>query len=376
MLALHTIDQNIFNYFLPEEWVGYESEDGKIVYAQVLHCIEIEGTDEENMEQILQQRYIITIGGNAPIEVTVLKLYKFINELKEPLEQFSSRSELDVYEASSTEENTHIHQAADKKAIRDAVKAAWSLPEELRRKAIKRLFLQYHPDKNPDNPYATANFQLLQQEIERMENGITEEEYDTATQNQTFRNSGFESSRWGGWFNQWSRTAYSHRRYRSRDRGTSMGGMSGGWNIPTPNKNYDEAKRWIKQAEYDYATLCTLNIESQHNDKTCAATCFMSHEVAEKSLKAGMYAKCGMGNATLKSHSLVSPARALIQVGCLVNLIDAVFLENFYSQPRFPYCYSSPIVPGEKYLSSTAREAFLAATRIYETMKQLIEDDE
>ena len=98
----------------------------------------------------------------------------------------------------------------------------------------------------------------------------------------------------------------------------------------------------------------------------------MGHEVAEKALKAGMYAKCGMGDATLKCHSLVSPACALKQVGCLADINDAVFLEDFYSQPRFPYCHSFPTVPGEKYLSSTAREAFLAATRIYEAMKQLI----
>ena len=29
----HRLDQNIFNYFVPEEWVGYENEDGKIVYV-------------------------------------------------------------------------------------------------------------------------------------------------------------------------------------------------------------------------------------------------------------------------------------------------------------------------------------------------------
>ena len=153
------------------------------------------------------------------------------------------------------------------------------------------------------------------------------------------------------------------------------GGGGGGWNIPKPNKEYSEAKRWIKQAEYDYAALSGLEILSQTDEKTCAATCFMSHEVAEKALKAGMYMKCGMSDVTLKSHSLESPARALKQVGYLADISDAVFLDNFYSQPRFPYCYSPPIVPGEKYLSSTAREAFLAATRIYEAMKELIDDD-
>ena len=210
-----------------------------------------------------------------------------------------------------------------------------------------------------------------------MERGISEEDFDT---NRVFRSSesSFSNSEWGGWFNQWNRTAFSHGRYRSRDRSrrsTSRGMGGGGWNIPKPKKENSEAIRWIKQAEYDYAALSGLEILSQNDEKTCAVTCFMSHEVAEKALKAGMYAKCGMSDVTLKCHSLVSPARALMQVRCLVDINDAVFLENFYSQPRFPYCYSAPIVPGEKYLISTAREAFLAATRIYEAMKQLIEDD-
>ena len=51
---------------------------------------------------------------------------------------------------------------------------------------------QYHPDKNPGNPYATTNFSLLQREIERMENGISEEEYDSTG---TFRSFGFKNSR-------------------------------------------------------------------------------------------------------------------------------------------------------------------------------------
>ena len=102
----------------------------------------------------------------------------------------------------------------------------------------------------------------------------------------------------------------------------------------------------------------------------------MSHEVAEKALKAGLYAKCGMGDITLKNPNLVVPARALVQVGCSIDVDDAVFLENFFSNTRYPYCYAPPIVPGEKYLNSTAKEAFHAATRIYEAMKLLIEEEE
>ena len=378
----HRLDQNPFNYFMPNEWVGYEIEDGRIVYAQVLHIGDFVASIEESMEQLLQQKYVITTGSDTLVEAAVLKLFKFIYNLTEPVEQFSTSNMLEIREDVSSDESIHYYQAADRKTIRDRVKAAWFLPEEERRKAIKRLYLQYHPDKDPDNPYATANFQLLQEEIGRMERKISEEDFDT---NQVFRSSGstsgFSSSGWSGWFHQWDRMAFSHRRYRSRDRSRRSrsrgmyGGGGGGWNIPKPNKEYSEAKRWIKQAEYDYAALSGLKILSQTDEKTCAATCFMSHEVAEKALKAGMYMKCGMSDVTLKSHSLESPARALKQVGYLADISDAVFLDNFYSQPRFPYCYSPPIVPGEKYLSSTAREAFLAATRIYEAMKELIDDD-
>ena len=69
----HRLDQNLFNYFLPEEWVGYENEDGKIVYAQVLHSTGIEASGEGSMEKILQQKYIVTVGSDVLIEVTVFE---------------------------------------------------------------------------------------------------------------------------------------------------------------------------------------------------------------------------------------------------------------------------------------------------------------
>ena len=372
------LDQNMFNYFVPQEWVGYEIEDNKIVYAQVLHRNAIDESGED-LQWNLRQKYTITIGNDTIIEATVLQLYKLIHVFKEETIEYSNSMQMEVCESHASvegEKDTHVQQAADRKTIREAVKAAWSLPEEERRKALKRLFLQYHPDKNPGNPYATANFQLLQEEIDRMERGISEREFDAEPQ--TSRNANSNSSGWSGWFNQWSQTASSHHRNRSRrrSRGTSARGMPGEWNVPRPKKDITEARRWIKQAEYDHSALSVLNAASENDEKACASACFMSHEVAEKSLKAGMYAKCGVGKAILKNPNLVSPARALVQVGCSIDVADAVFLENFFSYTRYPYCYPSPIVPGEKYLSSTAREAFLAATRIYEVMKQLIEEEE
>ena len=362
------LDQNMFNYFVPQEWVGYEIEDNRIVYAQVLHRNAVDESGED-LQWNLRQKYTITIGDDTT-EATVLQLYKFIHVFKEETIEYSSNVQLKAG-ASSVEgrKDTHVQQAADRKTIREAAKSAWSLPEEEQRKALKRLFLQYHPDRYPGNPYATVNFQFLQQEIHRIERGVFETE--SSTELQASRNSNSYGSGWSGWFNQWSQTASSHRRHKFSSRG-----IPGGWNIPKPKKDISEAKRWIKQAEYDYAVLSALNATFENDEKACASACFMSHEVAEKSLKAGMYLKCGIGKATLKNPNLVSPAHALVQVGCSIDVADAVFLEKFFSKTRYPYCYPPPIVPGEKYLSSTAREAFLAATRIYETMKQLIEEKE
>ena len=84
--------------------------------------------------------------------------------------------------------------------------------------------------------------------------------------------------------------------------------------------------------------------------------------------------RVGIKDASLKSCNIVSPARALSQIGCTIDVDDAIFLENFYSHTRFPYCYIPETVPGEKYLSSTAKQAFNAATRIYEAMKRLIDE--
>ena len=356
------LDQNIFNYFLPQEWMGYEIKDNKIVYAQVLHHNKLDESTE-NLQWNLRQKYTITIGNDTIIEATALQLYKFITVFKDEAVEHSQLEVLESYSSVGSMQDTNVQQTVDRKTIRETVKAAWSLTEEEQRKAIKRLFLQYHPDKNPGNPHAAANFQLLQQEIERMDRGISAKSH---------------SSAWSGYYSQWSQTASSHHRHQSkhRSRGVSAGGMPGGWKVPRPKKDIGEAKRWIKQAKYDYASLTVLSTASKNNESTCASTCFMSHEVAEKSLKAGMYAKCGIGEVTLKNPDLVITARALAQEGCTVDIEDAILLQNCFSNTRYPYCYPSPIVPGEKYLSSTAEEAFLAATRIYEAIKELIEEQD
>ena len=130
----HRLDQNIFNYFTPQELVGYEKESDVIVYAHVLYCNNAEAYDnEEDMKQIFELKYTITLGSDTELEATVLQLYKFVSAVEEPVPQDSSSGELELHETGDSESTKQARQtrlAGDKQTIRAAVKAAWNLPEE------------------------------------------------------------------------------------------------------------------------------------------------------------------------------------------------------------------------------------------------------
>ena len=69
-------------------------------------------------------------------------------------------------------------------------------------------------------------------------------------------------------------------------------------------------KRWVKQAEMEFEVLSALHsradLVSGHS-----YVCFIAHQVAEKALKGGVYALCGMDGRGLTDHNLTRHARAL-----------------------------------------------------------------
>ena len=367
----HRLDQNILNLFRPEEWVGYETEDGTVVYAQVLYEIDQETVAQvvNNFQKMMQRRFIITTGNDDPLEAHVLELYKFIQESTKKF-SVNHNTEVEIHDSSTKSKQTQ--HVIDCKVIRAAVKAAFALPIEQRNKAIKRLYLQYHPDKNPDNPNATAQFQFLKEEIKRAEKEHQGHNTHETERRETY-NDQQSSPQYSTWFSQWNQTASSHNEFRSRDTGRTpeRGAFTfSGMNIPMPRIDLEEAKIWIEQAGYDYAALSVLVTASY--EKVSAAACFMCHEVAEKSLKAGMYAKCGVGQVSLNNHNLALPAHALVQLGCPIDVSDAHSLERFYLDTRFPNRYNPSAVPGKKFNSAIAKQAFEAATRIFITMQEMI----
>ena len=100
-----------------------------------------------------------------------------------------------------------------------------------------------------------------------------------------------------------------------------------------------------------------------------------THEVAEKALKAGKYATCGLHPMDLQHHGLAGHARALKELEKELTSglhTNALALENYYLRPRFPNLYSPPAVPADHFTPDQARDAHRNAYRILQMMRSVI----
>ena len=141
--------------------------------------------------------------------------------------------------------------------------------------------------------------------------------------------------------------------------------------------NQKEGKRWLEQAESDLKALQILNACSRvpaYSD-VCCHVCFMAHQVAEKVLKAGRYAVCGMSDDHLVSHNLTPHAYAIQEERSeLANDLSSLSssLEKYYLDTRFPNRHTYPDVPANLYKEKEASEACDKAEKIMEIIRKLL----
>ncbi|XP_071785309.1 sacsin-like [Asterias amurensis] len=194
----HLLDQDPYNRLYKGEIVGYErsledvhqagentasgsagslslesdhssDEDTEIVYAKI-----VEQIGESNASNRLSRQYRIDIGLEEPIIVKVTSLYKFLRPKEKPdltVVPFTGDPTAEVPSMPSDEPLPDIFENYRDK-IREEINEAFELPEEERKRAIKRLYRKWHPDKNPGREtLANEAFKFLKAEIERHENG-------------------------------------------------------------------------------------------------------------------------------------------------------------------------------------------------------------
>ena len=336
---------------------------------------------KQKVESVLLSRYLIDIG-REKIEVDVLDLYKW----KRPHEDvgthqedsFPETKDLVPYQgdgsatpprasaAPTPPKPTTLEEA--KKEVRKALNDIWKLPEDKRKKAIKRLYLRWHPDKNLElQEIATEVMKFIQQEIERLTKGG-----DASDSRDDFDFSSF--------FRQWNqrarrqRSRYEHfhqenpgfsgfydHSYRSR---RSPGRHSTGYMAP----DISMARLWVKQYREDLRAVKHLFSARQ---PLYFLICFHCHEVVEKALKSALFSSSGMTSAQLASHDLARLALDVSHLPGAPNVLTLITTVcDYYEPTRYPHKHQPAKAPADVYTDQQAQEAL----RVTKEMVALLEE--
>ena len=370
----YMLDQNIQHIFHPGDIVGYELREGYYVFAEVLYVIvpeDFEMEDAQSEMNLLQTSYMISINGETKV-VTTIHIHKFLKGKRNDSSiESADDHELDIVDGTQL----HYRNVRDAKAqLCQQLKQIWKLNEPEKHRAIRRLYLQWHPDKNLDNlEVANEVFQFLKKQIERLEQGLEPKEDDEDEEVQVS-----PSTYWKSAYTNWNHTAGTHRTHRQHhtDQYTPRSGGSRYEDIfkdfEQPERDVEKSKLWIQQAKIDYMALEALY--STGNEMLSSHVCFMAHEVAEKALKAGMYATCGLHSRYLSNHDIHTLACSLrgerIQLASELPSLTLP-LVPYYLDTRFPNRHPHA-VPSLKFLRNHAESAHLNARKILEIISQIV----
>ena len=389
-------------YFRPGEFVAFEREDAtdeepRYIYAQIIHKVKTQHASKprkdktkrkQKGESNLLSRYLIDIGREKK-EVDVLDLYK----IKRPQQMHDAED--DVMEEESVSDSTEVvpyaggsgQSAGEGKAgssrtaeppkpktlenalkeVKKALVEIWKLPEDKRTKAVKRLYLRWHPDKNMDmQDIANEVMKFIQNEVEKLSKGGSanrEEGYAKARAQPDFSD----------FFRQWhqrarrQRSSYENfRRHNPRFTGFASYSRS---RYTGPDARL--SKMWIRQSREDLRSIKLL-LEARH--PLYYLVCFQCHQVAEKALKAALYAFSGIADRQLNTHDLVQLAHDLSLLAGAPDVTSLVArLSDYYDTTRYPDKHVPAKVPADVFQNfQQAQEAFRLAKDVLDKIEPFV----
>ncbi|XP_035460824.2 sacsin isoform X1 [Scophthalmus maximus] len=369
---LDSLDMNILNNFEEGEYVGYSTD-------RYIHAVIVE--EVPGNSGIYSHRYKVDIGEDEPIEVSCLDLYQFKRE-KNPKRGRTRKSAgtscMDVeplagavphHSGSSTGPSTRPSTPRSSPASVDEAKREidkclaeiWTLPEEQRHKAIKRLYLRWHPDKNPDYQFlSTEAFKYLQNRIEELRNGKGKTEGSSYPRgNSDFRD----------FYSQWNQEARDHRNGRERfSKGFhSYNFWTHNENVPRPDR--EEAQRWCRQARCD--------LRAAHTDSGEGSTewcLFKVHQAVEKLLIAAEYKKHGQ-HPTISSISALAAQVSSYnhQLAALPQIVQNLkMLGVDPKKTQYPNCHPSPHIPNGQFKSENGMQALNKASELLSVVEAYV----
>ena len=191
---------------------GIVDEDGDPIYmyAKILEC---------SKEGKLKDFYKIDIGLDEPIMVHKTELFGFHRPY----------SSMDDDEDNATESLEEV-----KEVIKNELEEAFMIEEAYAKKTIKRLWLKWHPDKNPGRAeFCSEVFNCIQSEAERLRSNSSQDNNDSFW---TFNTSFKRYSQKG------SKFCHQRRHLASQEHSETFHSKN-----PQPR----EAARWLRQAKHD-----------------------------------------------------------------------------------------------------------------------------
>ncbi|XP_059896915.1 sacsin [Gadus macrocephalus] len=360
---LDCLDMNMLNNFEEGEHVGYLSNDIYIYAVIVKQMPEATGAQ-------LSRRYEIQTNNKEFIEVSSVELYQFIREKKPKLKKMSIKSGascmvLELHEGSEwngkgefSEETSSPGRTLPasfdeaKREIDKCLEEIWTLSKEEKHAAIKRLYLRWHPDKNPDCiEISTEAFKYLMNRIDELTNGKTADS---------------SKPKWNGnfrdFYGNWNQEARRHRNGRERFYQQYRSSRYNFWthqeNVPRPNRA--EAQRWLQQARCDLAAA-----ENDIGSGSTEWCLFKVHQIMEKALIAAEYKKNGKRSANCTISIMAA------RVACfdprlreLTQIVDSVKLLGVDAKKTQYPDNASPIIPHEQFKEMDERPAVDMASEL------------
>ena len=390
-------------YFRTGEFVAFEREDStdeepKYIYARIIRPLKPSHPvkhkkdrtkRKQKGESNLLSRYLIDIGQERK-EVDVLDLYKIKRPSKQNLEEenemqnepVSESMELVLYSGdgeqskqSKAQPSASSHGAAESpkpktledalKEVRKALKEIWKLPEDKRKKALKRLYFRWHPDKNMDMQYiANEVMKFIQNEVDRLtKGGPGSHEDDFASAHADF------SDFFRSWHQRARRQRSSYENFRRHNPGFSGFASSSRRRYTGPDPTL--SRIWMSQSREDLRSVKHLLTA---RDPLYYLVCFQCHQVAEKALKAALYALSGVAESQLNSHDLVKLAHDLSLLPGAPDVTPQVAkVSSYYDITRYPNKHRPARAPAEVFTDSQqAQEAFRVATDVLDTFARCL----
>ncbi|PFX24292.1 Sacsin [Stylophora pistillata] len=386
----YLLRQDIEYFFRQGEIVGYEkerrTEDGQIddseplyVYAKVVRKVPNRKRSMGTSRFDFKAKYRVDIGEPRLVEVSVLDLYKFDRsnaEVPNAEPELSDSREVSIFtgdpkesERRAASRNERLEKA--KQEIKDTLWEAWKLPENERRKVIKRLFLRWHPDKNIGSDIANDVMQFLLNEIERMEKLFPSNWRDNL---RDAKEKGTQdgASNFHDFFNQWNQRARQERQTYDTFKRQNHQGTPYSKRSTNPQKN--EAKRWMKQAKEDLNAA--KHLESQQT-KFPALVCFLCQQATEKVFKGALYAACGISEKQLETHDVLNLAYEITELDGSPDDIAllAAKLKNYYEQTRYPHFHRGDTIPAEAFTSDQAQDALEICESLVQKINDFVNDN-